>query len=167
MNFYLSTPHCFFVSLEGLPNTLERSQRNNRVINWLSFFLYFHVCTKLSSKRNERQAIQMTFWRKKKLETTLENYLGPPQLSSVFLMIQSGDKNSFKVQPQRLFWKAPCYFQEWGNGNMNIGQGIQSGYWAWVTVAHSLLLKWKGLSWNSKLLQTLLWCPQVVLLTLA
>lgn len=61
----------------------------------------------------------------------------PTRLSSVSPMIQRGDKNPFKVQHRSLFWKAECYFQEWGNGNTDIGQGIQRLYWAWVIVAHS------------------------------
>lgn len=157
-------PRCFLRHSKGFRMPLKEVKEAT-VISWFSSFLYFHVRTKIKSKGNGRQAIKMCSCRKK-LEITLENYFMPTRLSSVSPMIQSCDKNPFKVQHCSLFWKAECYFQEWGNGNTDIGQGIQSLYWAWVIVAHSLLLKWKVISWNSKLLQTQLWCPKVVLLTL-
>lgn len=107
------------------------------VMSWFSSFLYFHVRTEIRSKGNERQAIKMCSCRGEKIGTTLENDSMPTRLSSVSPMIQRGDKNPFKVQHRSLFWKAECYFQEWGNGNTDIGQGIQCLYWAWVIVAHS------------------------------
>lgn len=76
---------------------LEEVKKNNRVFHRFSSFLHFLGSTKIRSKGNGRQVIKMNFCRKK-LEAASENYFVPSKLSSVFLMIQSCDKNSFKVQ---------------------------------------------------------------------